>query len=128
MGLSRAMVGVLPENHDTHLLKWRAVQRIENLITGWIDHRLVLFSRDEKFTQFVHVLLLELITQPVEPGIVQLDFPYVIHTCAHVVKQCPCLENSAPYVLILYTSAQVNSSINTNIPEYLETTCPFKQM
>jgi len=73
VGLSRIVVGVLPDNHRLHLFHRAKVQGGKNLGAGRVNHVPAGLFLQKGFLDFLKIGLLELVAQKFEPGFFQLD-------------------------------------------------------
>ncbi|CAH0321498.1 hypothetical protein SRABI112_05338 [Pseudomonas mediterranea] len=81
MGLARAVVRVLTEDHDLDLVQWRGIEGIEDQRSRRVD----LFAGGvllaQEFAQLCHVGLVELGTQRLLPARFEFDTVVSSHDC-----------------------------------------------
>ena len=75
MGLSRAMIGILSQDDDLHLVERREIEGIENQWARGIDGILP-FLADEKGLQVDKVGCLKLWSQHLVPAFIDIGFLY----------------------------------------------------
>ena len=73
VGLARAVVGILPQNHHLDGFEGRGVVSGEPVVGGGIDDLAGALFGQQKGAQFRHIGQCELGLQPAQPGRVQLD-------------------------------------------------------
>ncbi len=73
MRLSRTVVGILAENHDSHFIEGRRVERIKTELGGRKNHLSRLLFLSQEVSQRLHIGLLELRFQQLPPTATGLE-------------------------------------------------------